>query len=548
MNLGDGATRSISIEFEPPLPTPVSDFETRLLTLTVEEGAREPGRFEIEIADPQCEFWDLEPPVVGRMVTIHLGSGPPFRGVVVGKRLQRDPTAGTVSTLWGLDFGVRMMDGPHFRAFSETSIEGVVRSLCTQTHLESHIAGLPEVRIRESGTIVQYNESELGFLRRQGSAIGAEVWFWRGGLYFGVGPGAGCTVDRDISQHGSDIGTVFLDEDWADEPAGFSIPLHGTPFTESPRLPRFSKAEPIPKTRVLPEIQSRSPSERRVFGSLRSSASIDWPAGIAASAEQQSSTATTLAASRRDQRIGGALHWRGPLPPGATPGCRVRLKWAERGVVCETIMFGLKQVYSGRQGQLDCVAELGRLGPIREAPPDIRPAHHLWPARVVGGYNSEGGTIVVAPIGWHADSRLRTRILSAFAGTELAVVSVPRVGELGLLGFEGGQPDSPVWLGSLHDSRAPDQATPEGAVRGAARFSGGGSAIWSAEPGDAARKLRIELKGLDLEIQSDSMICLNANKSVGISTDLFEVQNAKNVKFTTEQMMIKSSNVKVSDK
>jgi hypothetical protein len=340
---------------------------------------------------------------------------------------------------------------------------------------------------------------------------------------------------------------VFLDEDWADEPAGFSIPLHGTPFKAAPRLPQFSKSEPVPRTEMLPKRQDRPEDDRQIFERLGSLEAIDWPAGLATSPEQQASIGAVLAAGRRDRRLGGAIHWRGPLPKDASPGCRVRLV-SSRKSVAHSVIFGLKQVYSGRNRDSDWIIQLGRLGPVRETPPNLRPAEHLWPARVVGDCDGETGALVVAPIGWHKDSRLSARILSAFAGKEFATVSAPRIGDLGLIGFEGGSPDAPVWLGSLHDAEAPDAVTPEGAVRGAARFGGGGSAQWTVEPVETPRKISIDLKGIGLELTTDSFINFHTKSSLEMTAQSVNLEAENDLAMKSNQVTIKSNSVRIDKK
>ena len=215
----------------------------------------------------------------------------------------------------------------------------------------------------------------------------------------------------------------------------------------------------------------------------------------------------------------------------------------------EAVIFGLKQAYSGRNRQPDWIIQLGRLGPVRETPPNLRPAQHLWPARVVGDYDSEVGAIIVAPIGWHMDSRLSARILSASAGKEFATISVPRVGDLGLIGFEGGSPDAAVWVGSLHDAKAPDSISPEGPVRGAAQFEGGGSAKWTAEPVDAPRKISIDMKGIDLELKTNSLITVQTTAQLKISAQLVTLTAEKDIALESKQSLtINSDNLQLDKK
>jgi hypothetical protein len=116
---------------------------------------------------------------------------------------------------------------------------------------------------------------------------------------------------------------------------------------------------------------------------------------------------------------------------------------------------------------------------------------------------------------------------------------------LGIVGFEGGLPDAPVWLGSLHDKDCPVQVNPQGDVRGAVRFAGcAGTAFWEAKPGDNPKKVRVELNGIDFELVSDSAIHLKTKgSSLTMTANPFELQG--DINLASKNVTVQSEHVTV---
>jgi phage baseplate assembly protein gpV len=161
-----------------------------------------------------------------------------------------------------------------------------------------------------------------------------------------------------------------------------------------------------------------------------------------------------------------------------------------------------------RDGAWDAVVSLGRPGPHVESDRDLYPARHLWMAWSTGTYEPARGTVGVKLAGWHpASDPLRARILSDSANEAASSVRCPQTGELGVVGFENGNPDAPVWLGAVHDREAPAGAAADRFLWMLNLADGGTVSV-----GVADGALEIRLAKLKLKVETDAALSLQAEE------------------------------------
>jgi hypothetical protein len=417
-------------------------------SLTVEEQAGLPGRFEVRLADPGGELWRKTRDAVGTIVRIQLDAGPEFHGVIWSRRLTRDAQkAGTILQFWGFDASYRLRTRPRYRSFGLLSLKEASESICRGADLKVHFAASPTGRLSRRTALVQYGESDFDFLRRLAALCGWDLWPYRGELFIGEvikpnQPSMQVTLEED----GRGGGTFVLEESWCQEAAGDDFPMTGVPFPGGPGLQSSCSGHAA--------AGSGQNADAQTLTRLGIKGLECWPAGLAQDRGEQQALSKLALSRRRDGRWRGVIPLPLPLPDGLVPGSRVDLRLANGTLADALKITGIAHHWQGLARH--ATVRVGQLGDLAPSPIDRRLAVHLWPAQVAGNPKKPRGCIDVKPLGWAEDSRpLPARILCFSAIARGGTIHLPAAGELVLMGFEGGNPDAPVILGGLHDGEAP---------------------------------------------------------------------------------------------
>jgi hypothetical protein len=450
--------------------------DAALVSAAFTEPRSVPPRFEAVFLDPERAVWAAGDGVVGTDVTWQADAGDPCRGRVWGRELLNTRDGPRVR-VWGFDDAYRLHVCRGFRGF-RGGLAAVAAAAAEGSGLAVKVEAAAAGRYEDADNqLVQYDETAWEFLRRVAAAVGAELTAYRGTLYIGPGPGAGKEVEIDLDAPEWAGAEVELSTSWCDQPPAFHVPVFGLPFPAGPKLP------------------GANPSERYIRPSgvgvaarkLAAVGAVPHPAGVAATDAQRPKLADALAAAADRRRCSGVL----VLPAGGAafaPGVTVSVTQSGRVLAEHLAVAAVTHRADG--ADLRVVVAVGEPDGFDEAPPNHRPACHVWPAVAAGTYRPGRGLIDVRPVGWHPDSApLAARLLGWSAKPGPAAVRVPMTGEPLLIAFEGGRPEAPVVLGGLHDDGAPAAdpgafvaVTPDGQVKIAL----------------AAKDLAVALKGINL--------------------------------------------------
>ncbi len=418
-----------------------------------------PPRFEADFLDPDGAVWAAGDEVVGTEVTWQVGGGVPFRGRVWGHDLltTRD---GPRVRVWGFDDAYRLHVCRGFRGF-RGGLAAVASAAAEGSGLAVKVGASAAGRYDDAeNQLVQYDETAWEFLRRVAAAVGAELTAYRGTLYLGPGPGAGKEIEIDLGAPQWAGAEVELSTSWCDQPPAYHVPVFGLPFPTGPKLPGANPSEPAVRPAGVGAAARK----------LAAAGAVPHPAGVAATDAQRPKLADALAAAAERRRRAGVL----VLPAGGAafaPGATVRVTRSGRVLADRLTVAAVTHHADG--ADLRVVVAVGQPDAFDEAPPDHRPARHVWPAVAAGNYRPGRALVDVRPVGWHPDSApLAARLLAWSAKPGPSAVRVPVAGEPLLIAFEGGRPEAPVVLGGLHDDGAPAAdpgalvaATPDGKVK-----------------------------------------------------------------------------------
>jgi hypothetical protein len=481
-----------------------------LLKIIVEERVNSPTRFEFLFAGDGRQLANRHALRAGQPIVIQLGERE-LRGHIWGHRTESRVISGNVigagqtglqTRVWGFDSLQQLRMGRRSRAFVRRSVEDVAKHICSRTSFSVEYAGIDSAFSRGDGPIVQYLESDFDFLARLAERVGGDLWSWHNKLWIGHGPGASePVVSLDLDQETE----WLIGEDWSHEVEGWFIRTTGAPVDGV--APAEMDDESVIETGGSDDSDGEANS---ASDALLRGATVAPTPGVMASAAESKALAQFLRQRQRRHRVMGALHINELAPQNLHLGTRVQLMQGETELA-ETVAVGITSQWQatgnslGTRGSCDCVIAFGKPSPQATPELDAFPAKHLWPALVDGHPGIEHGTIGVRPLGWDPSSDpLPARVVVGTAG-ETAVFSHPHPGELGIIGFESGDPGAPVWLGSLHQRQVPDGAIDP--LVWAWRLPGGSGSVRIRE-GTVA----IDLKGLGLSVQTDGKVSLEGSE------------------------------------
>lgn len=474
--------------------------------IVVEEHANRPSRFEMSFTDPEFSLWTKSQELLGSEVVIYVDDVGKFAGKCWGRRTNygQNQSSGTELTIWGYDDSFSLTQSRRFRALKAGNLKETIAQIVDKLSIQIDHAFVG--RFAASDTqFVQYNETDFEFLLRMAYLCGVQVWPFRGKIYFGKPPGHGRTLDLSVGSEQCIVTDLQLGEDWAESSFGFAFPCTSAPFSQSPELSagdsfasEFEGADTTIAKKVL-------------------SASLNlFPAGFAFS-NSDAKQLNRLGLDRdREQRNLGSVTIQGPPPAGAMLGTNLNIKRKSNSLVNNATITSLLHYVRG--GVRNTVIQYGRSGDFILPSVDRRPAKHLWPAQIKGGFEAKRARIKVLPCGWHPDSQpLMARVLCQSTAKKWETLRCPQTDEFVLIGFEGGNPDCPVILGSLYDSTAITEAS-SSTLNIFARVGGDKLAkLTIADDG-----LQLALKELKLEVSADAFEATSTKQAITLdsSTEL----------------------------
>lgn len=482
-----------------------------LLRASCETGKGAPARLEIVVADPEFAAWAKSQELLGTVISFDAGDSFHMAGKIFSRQLAQDPESeGSTVSFVAYDLSAALLAQTSLRAFSNAAFSSIAAKLAEAQGMSAQISIEAIGRLSSSsGQFVQYGETDFDFLQRLSRLGGGDLWPYGNELWLGEGPGAeDSPFTVDVTDREKFGGALVIDENYFGSPTAYDFPRFGTAAADGPRLKSYNAESPV-------DVEGR---EGGILQRLARDRVDVMPPGLALEPAQRDQLAKAQAKRARINRTAGAIQIAGPPPKGLKPGCTIRVcAGSSQVLIDDAELSAIRVDFVG--GLTTTTLQLGRRVLASLVPPSRRLATHLWPARAAGPYHSRLGTVLVAPMGWAAESEPMTaRLLSAAANEKVAQVRCPKEGELGLIGFEFGDPDFPVWIGALHDDAAPDQVDPESTIS-AWRLPDGGSAILSF----GGEGLQLTFKKTSLSVSGLSSLTVSADTKVVLSGESVEV-------------------------
>jgi len=404
---------------------------------TVEECVAAPTRFEAWVKDPSGNFAASAVGLIGSSVKVTLDSGSIIDLQVGGRRSLLDASGGSSCVIYGFDASVALKVGRKLRSFADLSFEELVKKVLGNSKLEIEVSEVPAGRLGSATQWVQYLESDWQFLYRLAYQGGMHVWPSRGKLCFGEGPGRENKVTLDAtpsSGFGYEMVEFDIDDGYSLVPSGHVFPTFPALFPEAPTPDEglSSLAEITTDSKVtLPVDQYQQ-----------------FPAGLAIADADSMTLARARANFVERERIHGHILLAGTPPEGLQLGCCLRLVRHGHKIIEDATVMRITHEFYGAARRTRIW--LGRQANQFTSIPDLFPAKHLWLAQVCGEYDPQSSTIEVKVHGWAtAIEPLRARVKAISAKKGAGVLFKYEQDEWVLVGFEQGNPDAPVVLGSI---------------------------------------------------------------------------------------------------
>ncbi|CAN5915735.1 VgrG-related protein [soil metagenome] len=447
---GDRRLDAVSLTIDgSELPAPLYD---RLAMVRVEESVQLPDTFTIRFDDPHFELFDEARFSHGAKIEIAFRAEEDMLVVTSGEvtaiAVEQGMTGRHELVLTGLDVAHRLARMPRSRSYLNMTDADIASKIADEHGLDADIAATGEVH----EYVLQASETDFAFLSRRARRIGFDLWV--GGTTLHLRPRPTAEGTPPALRWGENLHLFRVRFSSSERCDTVTVRGHD-PVAKRTIIGRATDGDPGTDARAVVELADDA---RAAFGTVERSAG-QFPVTTQAQAD-------ALAESLLLRASGGEVVARGEAAgdPRITAGAEVDVAQVGERLSGRWRLTSVEHVYGSGSpyvtrfvcGGKDAagLADLlggGGAGGVR----DLR----SWGDLVIGIVTNcddplrLGRAKVKFPTLTEDDESTWARLVTIGAGADRGLQCPPEVGDEVVIGFESGDPDRPLIIGSLYNDQ-----------------------------------------------------------------------------------------------